>query len=246
PADRHHPHPVLQRRVDRRSRRMQPLPGGVQPRRQPPGRRTRGGNAEVLRQEGRYAAGARIPRCNRVRDDVGNRAQHARPSSRRRRTRAAGEQEREVAVVDARLRSERLGMDCRRRRGALGWCWRTTIFVIATISTCVLWPDGVALATCAPGRVRISVRNRRGGATPTTVAVAGRLSANTCPADSAGATAYTHNLTIPATCSKTCTCGGANRCTCEPGGIPRCEYAVAHLAPGEWLHGLEVATTAQG
>ena len=99
--------------------------------------------------------------------------------------------------------------------------------------------------TCPAGRVTIGVLNRRGGATATTVVVTGKVLTSTCPADSATDTDYTRSLTIPAACSRSCTCGTGNSCTCDPGGIPRCAYTVTNLSPGEWLHRVEVSATAQ-
>jgi hypothetical protein len=105
--------------------------------------------------------------------------------------------------------------------------------------------DGCADATCPAAQVKISVLNRRGGATPTTVLVTGHVRANTCPADAASGSDYVRSLTIPASCSGTCACGPGTVCTCERGGMPRCEYTVANLSPGDWLHEVEVPASAQ-
>jgi hypothetical protein len=106
-------------------------------------------------------------------------------------------------------------------------------------------PDAGGRATCPPGRVRISVGNRHRGAGPTTVVVSGTLLEPTCPSEVPHAASYTRTLTIPASCSGSCSCGAGQLCRCDPRGVPHCEYTVSNLSAGEWLHRIEAAATGQ-
>jgi len=132
-----------------------------------------------------------------------------------------------------------MGKACRR--------WRAAVLILGLASAAVLGlsPDAGARIKCPPGRVKISVANRRRSTRATTVVVTGKLLADTCGANSAGATDYARSLDIPARCSESCSCGGGTVCRCQPGGIPRCEYTVKNLAPGEWLQAVQVSATGQ-
>ncbi len=107
----------------------------------------------------------------------------------------------------------------------------------------ILVGGSTAAAVCPPGGVRIGVLNRRGGETATVARVTGKLVTSACR-EHRGADGYTHDLTIPPTCSGTCTCGAGSTCTCEA-GVPRCEITVENIVAGEWLHRIEVAATGQ-
>jgi len=95
------------------------------------------------------------------------------------------------------------------------------------------------------GALTVGLRNRRGGAAATTALLSGRLMSSPGASADAADTAYTVSLTAPATCSGACSCGAGSSCACEPGGVPRCGRRLANLAPGEWLHRVEVAATGQ-
>ena len=96
---------------------------------------------------------------------------------------------------------------------------------------------------CPSGQTTISVRNRRGVGSATTVLLSGRLVGDSC---AAGAdTTYVRSVAVPGTCDGTCSCEGAAACTCEAGGVPRCDYALANLGPGEWVHRVEVPDSRQ-
>lgn len=110
------------------------------------------------------------------------------------------------------------------------------------IISILVWGSAAA-AVCSPGGVKIGVLNRHGSETATVARVTGKLVASACR-EVQRAGEYAHSLTIPPTCSGTCTCGVGSTCFCEA-GVPRCEISVKNIAPGEWLHRVEVPATGQ-
>lgn len=107
-------------------------------------------------------------------------------------------------------------------------------------------PLAAAAAPC-PDHLRaslaIDVDNRRGGDAPTAVRLSGAWVGGAC-APAGAATAYDRTIALPAACDGACDCGAGAACACEA-GVPRCTPRLDGLAPGEWLHRVEVEASGQ-
>lgn len=88
------------------------------------------------------------------------------------------------------------------------------------------------------GEVAVTVANRRGGDEPTRARLSGRRLGGAC-APPGAATTYDVILELPAACG-----GAGAACACAD-GVPRCTRRIEGLAPGEWLHRVEVDATGQ-
>lgn len=101
-------------------------------------------------------------------------------------------------------------------------------------------------ACTSSAEVRLAVVNRSGASRAVTLD--GALAKYTCCPGTFTAD-YTQSLTLPApaecsdmNCTGTCSVG---TCSCDSTTVPRCTVSVTTRNPGEWKHGISVASTGQ-
>ncbi|MBX3026870.1 hypothetical protein KF840_18330 [bacterium] len=124
---------------------------------------------------------------------------------------------------------------------------RLAACLAAFVAACVALSWRAMAGDTCPGDLRgdvaVVVDNRHGGDQPIRVHLRGRRVAGAC-APAGAATTYDTILELPAGCAGACDCGAGSACACA-GGVPRCTRRLDGLAPGEWLHRVEVEASGQ-